>query len=178
MKKIVMVRHATAAAKGAGVADFTRSLRKKGRKESRTMIRWYLENVGGKPDLMLSSPANRAIETAQLFAKGLGYKSKKIMENEALYGTASLEDFLKILNELDDKYDSVMVFGHDPAFSEFAQYMVAEFDVLLPKCSVFGFSANRKKWRTLKAGDGVLAFYDSPNGIKQRRKHDKKGNAE
>jgi hypothetical protein len=70
-----------------------------------------------------------------------------------------------------------MVFGHDPAFSEFANYMVSEFDVMLPKCSVVGYSANRKKWKTLKAGDGVLEFYDSPNGIKQRRKHDKKGKA-
>jgi len=174
MKTIIMVRHATAAAKGADVADFTRSLRKKGQKEARTMIRWYLENVGEKPDLVLSSPANRAIETARLFAKGLGCKSKRMVENEALYGTASSQDFLKILNELDDKYDSVMVFGHDPAFSEFANYMVAEFDVMLPKCSVFGFSANRKKWKMLGVGDGVLEFYESPDGIKQRRKHDKK----
>ena len=177
MKTVIMVRHATAAAKGVDVDDYTRSLRKKGHKEARTMIRWYLENVGGKPDMMLSSPANRAIETARLFAKGLGYKSKKIIQDEALYGTATPEEFLNILNEIDDKHDSVMVFGHDPAFSEFAHYMVAEFDLLLPKCSVFGFSANRKKWKALKAGDGVLEFYDSPAGIKQRRKHDKKGKA-
>ena len=136
MKKIILVRHATAAAKGPDIEDFTRSLRKKGHKECRAMIRWYLDNVDEMADLMLSSPANRAIETALLFAKGLGYKPKKISRNEGLYGTASSKDFLDILKSLDEEIDSVMVFGHDPEFSEFAQYMVNGVETGLPKCSV------------------------------------------
>lgn len=173
MKKIILVRHATAAAKGADIDDFTRSLRKKGHKECRAMIRWYLDYAGDIPDLMLSSPANRAIETALLFAKGIGYKPKKISRNENLYGTASSKDFLDILKSLDDDYDSVMVFGHDPEFSEFAQYMVSGFEAMLPKCSVFGFSVNRKSWKTLKSGDGKLQFFESPEGLLQLRERAK-----
>lgn len=169
MKKIVMVRHATAAPKGVDVDDFARSLRKKGHKECRAMIRWYLENVGEVPDLMLSSPANRAIETAELFANGLGYKPKRIAKNEALYGTAGPEAFLEILKSLDGKYSSVMVFGHDPVFSEFAKYMVDVFDDVLPKCSVFGFTVNRKSWKTLKAGDGRVEYFESPGVLQQQR---------
>ncbi len=169
MKKIILVRHASAEPRGTDVKDFSRSLRKRGHKEARTMIRWYLEHTGEKPDSMLSSPANRAIETAELFAKGIGYKSKKIAKDKALYGTASSEDFLEIVKALDDREGSVMVFGHDPAFSEFAKYMVDEFDSFLPKCSVFGFSVNRKTWKALKPGDGRLEFFESPGGVQDRR---------
>jgi phosphohistidine phosphatase len=137
------------------------------------MIRWYRDNVGEKPDLMLSSPANRAIETALLFAKGLGYKPKKIVQDEGLYGTASPKEFLETLKSLDDKHGSVMVFGHDPAFSEFAQYMVNVFDALLPKCSVFGISANRRSWKNLKPGDGNLEYFESPEGLQQKRTRSK-----
>jgi phosphohistidine phosphatase len=178
MKNIILVRHATAAPKGADVDDFTRSLRKKGIKECRTMVRWYRDNVGEIPDLLLSSPANRAIETAVLFAKGLGVKPKKIARDQDLYGTADPEHFLKILKALDDELQSVMVFGHDPAFSEFAQHMVDAFDDVLPKCSVFGFSVNRRSWNTLKANDGTLEYFESPEGIHQQRVHAKQARKE
>jgi phosphohistidine phosphatase len=178
MKKIIMVRHATAAPKGVDVDDFTRSLRKKGHRECRAMIRWYQENVGDKPDLMLSSPANRAMETALSFAKGLGYKAKKIARNDALYGTATPEDSLNVLKSLDDECDSVMVFGHDPAFSQFAQYMVDEFDAVLPKCSIFAFGVNRKSWKAIKAGDGKLEYFESPAGLHQLRSRAKQARRE
>jgi phosphohistidine phosphatase len=68
MKRIVLVRHATAAAKQADAEDFDRSLRKKGRKEARALAGWY-QTVAEVPDLLLTSPANRALETALIFAK-------------------------------------------------------------------------------------------------------------
>jgi phosphohistidine phosphatase len=172
MKKIILVRHASAEARGADKDDFDRSLRKKGRKEAQDMIEWYLE-MGEEPDLLLTSPANRAIETARIFAKGLGFSKKEIMVNEALYDFLSPGNFLKILQELDDAYGSVMIFGHDPAFSEFAKFAVHGFEENLPKCSVFGFIVKQKKWRLLRAGEGKLAFFTHPQGIcrdKQRVK--------
>jgi phosphohistidine phosphatase len=169
MKKIIMVRHATAAPKGADVDDFTRPLRKKGHKECRAMVRWYRDNVGEIPDLMLSSPAYRALETARFFAKGLGHKAKKIKKDKLLYTVDSPERFLEMLKALDDKHGSVMLFGHDPAFSEFAQYMVAEFGDVLPKCSVLGFAVNRKSWKTMKSGDGKLEFLELPGALQQQR---------
>lgn len=169
MKRIIMVRHASAAAKGPDVEDFTRSLRKKGHREAKAMISWYIKTNREIPDLMLSSPANRAIETALLFAKGLGCKPKKIQSDDGLYGTASNGDFLKCIKKLDDKYDSVMVFGHDPAFSDFAQYMVTGFSEDLPKCSVFAFVAKRKTWKSIRPGDGALEYFESPEGLVKRR---------
>jgi phosphohistidine phosphatase len=172
MKTIIMVRHATAESTGTDKDDFERSLIKKGRKEADTMVAWFMQQ-GEVPDLLLSSPANRAIETARIFAKGMAYPKKKIMLNESLYSSLDPSEFLKILQSLVDKHDSVMVFGHDPSFSDFAKYMVEGFTDDLPKCGVFAFNVNRKKWRTMKAGDGACVYFEHPRGIRERNQEKK-----
>jgi hypothetical protein len=58
-----------------------------------------------------------------------------------------------------------MVFGHDPVFSEFAQYFVAGFAENLPKCSVLEAHVNRNVWRTLKPGDGRVHMYGHPEDL-------------
>jgi phosphohistidine phosphatase len=172
MKKIILVRHATAVAKGTDVADFKRKLRKRGLKEARDMVEWFAD-THRDPDFLLSSPAVRAYETARVFARGLGYKVKKIATDEGLYGTPNSAEFLEILKQLDDKNDSVMVFGHDPAFTDFARYMIKGFNDALPKCAVLGFTVNRRVWRTMKSGDGRLEYFESPESLVLRRRRAK-----
>jgi len=167
MKKIILVRHATAVGHVTDGKDFDRSLRKKGRREARAMAGWY-RRIAHVPDLLLSSPAKRAIETARIFAKEIGYPRKKIVQDEALYGGLEPSDFLTIFKTLDDKHESVMVFGHDPSFSDFAQYIVKGFDQNLPKCSVFGVTASRRSWTMIRRGDGHLEIFEHPDGLGQR----------
>lgn len=168
MKKIILVRHASAVGHVPDGGDFDRSLRKKGRKEAKAMAAWYA-GVAELPSLLVSSPANRAIETAYIFAKEFGYPKKKIIQDEALYGGLDATDFLTILKTLDDKHGSVMVFGHDPSFSEFAQFVAKGFEQYLPKCSVFGVTTNRRSWTTIRRGDGRLDIFEHPAGLRQRQ---------
>jgi phosphohistidine phosphatase len=168
LKKIILVRHATAVGHGAERDDFDRSLRKKGRKEALAMVEWY-RRIAETPDLLLSSPANRAIETARIFAKEFGYPKKRILQDEALYGGLDPSNFLAILKTLDDKHESVMVFGHDPSFSDFAQYIAKGFDHYLPKCSIYGVTTRRRSWKTIRRGDGHVEIFEHPDGLRQRR---------
>ncbi len=92
MKRITLVRHATAVPRNPKKDDFGRSLRKKGRREAKAMGEWY-KNVEEQPDVMISSPANRAIETARVFAKTLGYPAKKIAPWQ--WGDLSIRAILK-----------------------------------------------------------------------------------
>jgi len=172
MKTIILVRHATAESKAVDKEDFERSLTRKGRKEAETMSQWYEKN-GQVPDLLLSSPANRAVETARIFAKKLGYAKKKIMLNESLYSLSDPDEFLRIVRALDDKHGSVMVFGHDPSFSDFAKHMVKEFSDDLPKCGVFTFRVNRKKWETVQPGEGTCLYFEHPQRIHARKEEEK-----
>jgi len=168
MKRIILVRHATAVAHAPDSDDFSRRLRKRGRREAAAMVAWYRDSVGDPPDRMVSSPADRAIETARIFAKGLGYPAGKIVRDKTIYESTDMSDFMEIIKALDDKDASVMLFGHDPAFSDFAHYLVNGFEGVLTKCSVFGIGVNRRHWRTVRSGDGELAFFEHPEGLGER----------
>ena len=167
MKRIILVRHATAVARNPKKGDYRRSLRKKGRREAKAMAEWY-KSTAEAPGQMISSPANRAIETARIFAKVLGYPAKKIVQKKRLYGGLEAADFLELVKTLDDKQTSVMLFGHDPDFSETAQYLTKGFQDTLPKCSVLGVAVNSTSWSTIQPGRGKIEFYEHPQGLVDR----------
>ena len=77
MKNIILVRHATAVKRDSEKSDVKRSLKKSGHKEAREMGK-HLKEMDIHPDLFISSPAKRAIETAEIVAERLGYSVKKI----------------------------------------------------------------------------------------------------
>jgi len=97
-----------------------------------------------KPDLLLSSPALRALTTAQLIADELGYARKDIALDDQLYAT-SAEELLAVVRALDKKLDCVMLFGHNPEFTDFA-HRLSEQITEMPTCAVARFSFDTKAW--------------------------------
>jgi phosphohistidine phosphatase len=160
MKRLVLVRHATAVDVGPKGSDFHRRLKKRGRREAAIMADRIAVALG-TPDALVSSPADRAIETAQAFAGRLGFAGQ-IAIREHLYGGLLPDEFLHIVRELDDAHDTVMVFGHDPSFSEFASYLVTGFSELIPKAGVVAIDIDRKSWQDVSPGDGAIATFERP----------------
>ena len=96
------------------------------------------------PDMILSSPAKRALTTAQIIARKLDYKPKKLVVDDRLYAVGA-EDLLVVVHELDDKLKCVMLVGHNPELTGLAHRLSSEI-AHLSTCAVaeFGFSA--KSW--------------------------------
>jgi len=161
MKTIILVRHATAVKRSPDKADFKRSLKKSGRKEAGEMSR-RLEAIRPHPKLFISSPANRAFETAEIFAEGLGRSAKKIKKSDELYGDLTPEGFLELIRGLDDKHDSAVFFGHDPLFTEFARFLVPGFDGEMPKAGVLGVDVDAAAWKDVKPELAKKAFFFHP----------------
>ena len=97
-----------------------------------------------RADLILSSPANRALTTAEIIAKELDYKLKDIVVDDRLYPGA-VDDLLNIIHKLSDKLDRVMLVGHNPALTELAHRLSSEI-THLPTCAVAEFTFNAKSW--------------------------------
>lgn len=116
----------------------------------------------GAPDVLVTSPADRALETARAFADRLGLAGERVIVREQLYGGLLPEEFLHIVTAFDDAHATVMVCGHDPSFSEFASYLVPGFTELIPKAGVVAIDIDRKSWSAVRAGDGVLAAFERP----------------
>jgi phosphohistidine phosphatase len=160
MKTVIIVRHAKAVGKDIGIPDIERSLTRKGVADSQIMAA-RLKELGRTADLFMSSPANRAVETAHAFADVLDYPVQKILVKDILYDGPA-EPFLEIVRNLDEAYQSVLMFGHNPDFAEFAHLLSAQFTHDLPKAAVLIVEFGIDRWHQLTAGAGAVAHFDYP----------------
>lgn len=127
MKTLILLRHGRAEDKEAKT-DLERRLDDTGRMEARDMGQWLLQN-GIMPDLIISSHAQRAHETATLAAEPIAYNGKNIKIEEEVYRTDAY-DLLDLVQAQDDKFKTVMVVGHNPTISELAARLGGESDSL------------------------------------------------
>ncbi len=118
MKRLFLIRHAKSSWDDPALPDKDRPLGDRGRRDARKMGK-RLAKRDVKPDLILSSPARRALKTARIIAKKLDYKLKDIVVDDRLYAGA-VNDLLNVVHKLGDKLERVMLFGHNPELTEFA----------------------------------------------------------
>ncbi len=111
MKTLLLLRHAKSSWKKPGLPDHERPLNKRGKKEA-LKVGDYLNENNLVPDLILSSTARRAQDTAQAVAEACGFAGKV-----DLYQDLYLSDpgsYLDILRCLPDEASRVLVVGHNP----------------------------------------------------------------
>src|SRR3972149_5493945 len=147
MKTIMLVRHAKSSWKNPRLDDFERPLNKRGRRDAPLMGE-KLKERQILPDLILSSPAKRARKTVQFVDK--------------MYhcGASVLLDLVK---KLDDKNTSVMLFGHNPDFMDFAGMLLKPGPVQnIPTTGVTCIRFPVSNWKKVQKGKGESVFFDYP----------------
>jgi len=143
LKTLYLVRHAKSSRDDPSLPDRERPLNDRGKKDA-PMMGQRLSQRHVKPDLIMSSPAVRALETAQAIAREIGYEPGDIAVDERLYAS-SADALLGVVRALDKGLDDVMLFGHNPEFSELAQRLSNEI-ADMPTCAVAEFRYDVKKW--------------------------------
>ena len=143
MKTLFLVRHAKSSRDDPTLPDKERPLNDRGRRDAPKMGE-RLAKQDVKPDLILSSPAVRALATAEIMAKKLDYKVKHIVVDERLYAAAP-EDVLKVVRELGGKPKRVMLFGHNPELAELAHRLSSTITEM-PTCAVAEFVFDIRSW--------------------------------
>jgi phosphohistidine phosphatase len=152
MKALFLVRHAKSSWDDAALADHERPLSDRGKRDAPRMGK-RLAKRDVRIDLILSSPARRAIKTARILADQLEYKRKDIVIDDRLYpGTANA--LLEIVRGLGGKWDRVMLVGHHPALSNLA-HRFASHIAHMPTCAVAEFRFQATKWQDV--GENTLA---------------------
>ena len=159
MKSLFLVRHAKSSKDDPTSADRDRPLADRGRKEAPEMGK-RLAKRHVKPDLLVSSPALRALTTAQLIADEIGYARKDITVDERMYAS-SADALLAVIRALDKKLDRVMLFGHNPEFTELAHRLSGEI-VDMPTCAVAEFRFDTKKWSDIGKVEPAESTLDHP----------------
>jgi phosphohistidine phosphatase len=114
----------------------------------------------GKPDLIVSSPAARALATAKVIATGLEYKLSDIIVDDRIYA-AALDDLLAVVEALDDGLARVMLVGHNPGFTELAHHFDSSI-TRMPTCALAEFRFDAKSWARIGRARAVHTVFDSP----------------
>jgi phosphohistidine phosphatase len=114
-----------------------------------------------RPSLMLSSPAVRAYSTARCFAAELGYPPEFLQREQSLY-LATLNDLIGVVMAQDDSYNSIMLFGHNPGMTEFANYLVPGLTNNLPTAGVVAVRIDQDDWNLYSQPGAELITYDYP----------------
>ncbi len=160
MKRLTLIRHAKSDWNSAAATDFERPLNGRGKKAAPLMGE-RLAKRGAAPDLLLSSPAKRARQTAKRIAKELDYPAEEIEYAEEIY-EASLGTLVDLLQQLDEQHREVMLIGHNPGFSDLGQWLNPAAPDWLPTCGLLELELPVERWQDASEACATLKLYDYP----------------
>jgi len=161
MKRVILVRHAKSISHGYD-QDYDRTLTERGEEDALT-ISQELQKMNIHPDLIIASPAVRTTQTARIYSETLGYPFKSILFEKKLYSGKTQENFLSMLQELEDEKETVLVFGHNPTVYYYMHYLLQHFNDDVPTCSTVGIDFGVESWSQLRANAGEMAFRFIPD---------------
>ena len=157
MKQLTLIRHAEAR---MGGPDFDRPLTPRGACDAERMAK-HLHQQGFTADVILSSPANRAISTAHAIIKHLDGKIPNVIEVDAIYA-ASRHTLITLIEALEETYDKAVLVGHNPALSELACTLQHDNLGYMPPCGVLTIDFAVDHWVEVAPLKGRLLRFDKP----------------
>ena len=159
MKTLYLVRHAKSSRDDPTLSDRERPLNERGNQDAPAMGK-RLRKREVKPDLLVSSPAVRALTTAQLIADEIGYQREDIIVDARLYAS-SADNLLAIICAIGDQVDRVMLFGHNPEFTDLARRLSSEV-IDMPTCAVAEFLFDARVWADVGKVGPAKVNLDAP----------------
>jgi phosphohistidine phosphatase len=167
MKQLTLLRHAKSVQDPSYAVDRERPLAERGRADAETMGRFFAQ-AEIIPDLIASSPAVRARQTAELLARTAGYEAA-IRWEEAVYA-AGPDALLSVVRGLPDQAEHALMVGHNPGFEELAALLIGtECGVTLPTSAAAHFEIDVDRWSEVCAGAGRLQWLVTPKLVKRTR---------
>jgi len=152
-KTIILVRHAKSSWADEQLEDFERPLNERGLKDAPFMGQ-KLHEKGISPDLIISSPAFRAISTARRIGRELAYDLKSIRCESAIY-EASNNQLVELIRQLPNDLDTIMLVGHNPGMHELCYYLTLKLPEDFPTCAVAILKLETNLWKEVKQGAAI-----------------------
>lgn len=157
MKRLItLIRHAKSDWGHPELSDFDRPLNGRGKRDAPFMgarLAEKLDELDNRIELMLASPANRALTTARVIADAIHYPLDKIEIDPDLY-LASATELLHALQCVDDDIRHTALASHNPGLTTLANSLGNQHILNLPTCGIMIIEADITSWKQLKAGSG------------------------
>ena len=169
MKLLTLFRHGKSDWETGTEDDFDRPLKERGRRDT-PMIGKFLATIGATPDLLVSSPAVRARQTAEFRAPAAGYAGD-IRWEESIYA-ASAGELMSLLRQLPDEAGHVLLVGHNPGFEDLAARLIGAdaygmaSGLRLPTAAAAHLALQVDTWNAVQANTGQLIWLVNPRMLK------------
>ncbi len=160
MKTLYLVRHAKSSWDYPELDDFERPLSKRGRK-SVLLMGTILKKLKAAPDLVISSPANRAAMTARLLADAIHYPLDKIQYSETIY-LADETVLIQVIKNLSNSVNQAMFIGHNPGLTGLANTIGDQPIDNIPTGGVCCMDLKVTSWKGIREHGGKLRFFEFP----------------
>lgn len=160
MKSLILVRHAKTHPADYGMSDHSRTLMERGIADAETMGK-RLAAKQVQPDLIVCSSAVRAESTAKILAKELGYAQDQILVKPEIY-EAWLDEVLDVIHTLPDERNTVLLVGHNPAFTGMVELLSGIVLDHLPSAGIAHFQFSIQSWKNVKEHSATLLDVDYP----------------
>lgn len=141
-----LLRHAQSADKQTGQTDKDRTLTPAGLAEARA-VGFFFKEKSVIPELIITSSAIRAKATSQVVAEVLAYDTEKMVVEEELY-EATVTTFFQVLSEVDPYINSVLLVGHNPVITFFADHLTKQQNNFQP-AEVLTLKIDSSGWKVL-----------------------------
>lgn len=160
-RRIYFLRHAKSETLINGQRDIERELNSRGHSDAPKMGNLLAER-GVKPELIVASPSMRTRQTAEYITEQLKYEADLIDWNEEIY-EASARTLLNVIGQIDDKYQTVMLIGHNPGISYIAEYFTKEVLGNVPTCGFVEINfPSADRWAEVSEGTGKVEAFLYP----------------
>jgi phosphohistidine phosphatase len=164
MKTLYLVRHGKSSWETAGLTDEKRPVLPKGEKKTK-LVAGYLVKEGIKADLIISSQAVRAYETAKIIAECLDYPAKKILQDRRIYD-GPYDRLLDLIYGTSNEVESLMIVGHNPLITQLANLFlhpgIEDMTTSAIVCIAFGTD----KWEEIPSSRAEMKFHVFPQMLK------------
>jgi phosphohistidine phosphatase len=165
MKMLYLIRHAKSSWDDRSISDFERPLNKRGKRDA-PLLADLLRRERISPDLIVSSPAKRALETALIFAEVLSFGGREIIIDGRIYEGGTI-DLASVASGIPDENRTMLLFGHNPGISNFANFLSSRPVPEMPTCTVAGLRLDVKSWGKIERDCGELIFFRIPSESKK-----------
>ncbi len=159
-KTLILIRHAKSDWSESGQKDFDRELNQRGHMDAPRMG-GKLKELGIVPDLIVSSPAARARLTVEYICEQINYPLQSIDFEDDIY-EASVRTLLKVVNELNDKHNTVIIVGHNPGFTYLAENLTHAEIGNIPTCGIVELTFDLDSWALISQNTATLKNFIYP----------------
>lgn len=160
-RTLVLVRHAKSSWANPLQSDYDRPLNDRGTKDAPVMGE-RLKKTGLIPDLIVSSTAKRAVQTAKRLAEAIGYDPENIVWNNQLYHCIP-SVFEEVIRDIDDNAKTLLIVAHNPGITQFVNELSKKFSIdNMPTCAMVAAHVKTKTWNDFANANKEVFYFDYP----------------